>query len=106
MEKRKFPEPQPFSTQPRPPILLSQVQSRQIAAIGYDEATKTLAVQFCSRGPSHFYHYPDVEPEVHQAFMAADSKGNFFNTRLKHLPFEKYQAQVDGEQQEAARAGA
>ena len=90
MEKRKFPDPQPFSKEPRPPIKLALVHSRKIAAIGYDAATKTLAVQFNSRGPAAFYHYPNVEPETHQAFMDAESKGGFFNQHLQGLPFEKY----------------
>lgn len=104
MEKRKFPEPQPFATTPRPPILLAQVESHKIAAIGYEAASKTLAVQFCTRGPSHFYHYPNVEPELHQAFMAAESKGRFFGEHIQGLPFEKYPAQVSTDDKTAPAA--
>lgn len=101
MEKRKFPEPQPFSKAPRPQIMLAQIESHKIAAVGYDAATKTLAVQFCSRGPCHFYHYPNVEPEVHEAFMAAESKGKFFGQHIQGLPFEKFPAEVREDEPEA-----
>lgn len=91
-EARKFPEPQAFSEQPRPPIVLVPVDSSQVAAVGYDAGTKTLAVQF-KHGARAFYHYPNVEPETHAAFMASESKGIFFSEHIKALPFEKFPAE-------------
>lgn len=73
----------------RPDIALVPVQSNQVAAIGYDAATKTLAVTF-TRGAGAIYHYPDVEPETHEAFMGAESIGKFFGQHIKQLPFKKY----------------
>ena len=70
--EKKFPEPQPFSNRERPPIALEPVESNQVGAIGYDEATKVLAVQF-RRGARAIYHYPNVEPKLHSDFIAAEN---------------------------------
>lgn len=88
----KLPEPQPFSDKPRPPIALEPVESNQVGAIGYDEATKTLAVQF-KRGARAIYHYPNVERATFDAFKGAESIGGFFSQNPKALPFEKFQAE-------------
>jgi hypothetical protein len=87
-ETRKFPEPQAYSDKPRPAIPMTPVESSQVDRVGYDEPTKTLAVQF-KHGAKAIYHYPNVEPETHAAFMAAESKGVFFREHIKALPFEK-----------------
>lgn len=86
---KKFPEPAPFSKGKRPEIQLQGVKSSQVKAIGYDEDTKTLAVQF-QRGTGAVYHYPNVSPEQHQAFVNAESIGGHFGKHIKQLPFEKY----------------
>lgn len=80
--------PQAPSNRERPPIPLTPVKSSQVAAIGYDPASKTLAVTF-TRG-SHVYHYPEVSPETHLAFVGAKSIGSFFGQHIKPLPFEKF----------------
>lgn len=72
-------------------IPMTPVTSNQVAAVGYDAATKTLAVTF-TRGPGHVYQYPNVAPDVHADFMKADSKGTFFGKRIKTLPFKKFAA--------------
>lgn len=59
---------------------LVPVTSSQVKAIGYDQATKTLAIKFNSGG---VYHYDNVEPEKHTAFMAAESKGKFFGKEIR-----------------------
>jgi hypothetical protein len=87
---KTFTAPQPFSEEPYVAIPMTPVESHQIAAIGFDAATKTLAVTF-NRGTA-IYHYVDVEPTVHSAFMAADSKGGFFGQHVKPLPFKKFKA--------------
>ncbi len=87
--EKKFPEPQPFSDKPRPPIALEPVESNQVGAIGYDEGTKTLAVQF-KRGAKAIYHYPNVERATFEAFKGAESIGTYFGQNLKALPFEKF----------------
>ncbi len=81
--------PAQFSDKPRPPITMDPVESSQIAAIGYDPATKTLAVQF-KHGAGAIYHYPNFEPETFEALRAAESPGKFFGQHIKGLPFEKY----------------
>jgi hypothetical protein len=94
---RQFTAPAAFSDKPYTPIAMTPVESNQVKAIGYDPSTKTLAVTF-TRGPGHIYHYPNVSSELHADFMASESKGTFFGTHVKTLPFEKFPAQrVEGE---------
>jgi len=90
---KQFVEPQPFTEGECPAIPLTPVESNQVGAIGYDPETKTLAVVF-SRGIGSIYHYPDVEPETHAAFIGAESIGKFFGQHIKNLPFKKYPAPV------------
>ena len=59
--------------------LASPVNSSAIVRIAYSERGQKLFVTF-SAGT---YTYFDVPPEVHVAFMAAASKGAFFNTRIR-----------------------
>lgn len=88
-EARKFPEPQPFTEKTRPTIALQPVESSQVKAVGYDEASKTLAVQF-KHGAGAVYHYGGVSPELHQAFISAESMGKFHGQHIKPLAFEKF----------------
>lgn len=97
---KTYTPPQPYSTEPRPPIELTAVNSSQVKAIGYDPATKTLAVTF-TRGPGAIYHYPGVEPETFEAFKAAESIGTFFGQHIKHLPFEKFAPEQEPEEKAA-----
>lgn len=90
---KKFTEPQAFSENPRPPIALLPVDSHKLKAVGYDEATKTLAVQF--HYGNAIYHYPNVEPETHSAFIGAESLGRFFGEHIQTLPFEKFRAEPE-----------
>jgi hypothetical protein len=86
---KEYVAPAPFTDEPMPDIPLTPVTSNQVAAIGYDPLTKTLAVTF-ARGPGTVYHYPNVEPKVHADFMAAESIGKFFGAHIKALPFKKF----------------
>ena len=88
---KKFQAPAAFSKKDYVAIPMTPVQSNQVAAVGYDAATQTLAVTF-SRGPGNIYHYPNVPPDLHTQFMEAESKGSFFGQHIKALPFEKFQA--------------
>lgn len=71
-------------------IPLTPVTSSQIEAVGYDEASKTLAVQF-KKGS--VYHYANVPAEIYQSFSKAESLGRFFGTNIKahpdRFPFKK-----------------
>lgn len=87
----KFPAAAAFSDKAYTPIAMALVESNQVACIGYDAPTKTLAVQF-RRGLGHIYHYPDVEQETFDAFMTAESKSGFFKEHIKALAFDKFPA--------------
>ena len=98
---KTYPTPAAFADKPFVAIPMTPVQSNQVGAIGYDAATKILAVTF-TRGPGHIYHYPNVEEKTHAEFMSAESKGAFFGQHIKPLPFDKFQApkkDKEGEQQ-------
>lgn len=86
---KKLPEPAAFTDEQRPMIALDSVESNQVRAIGYDDATKTLAVTF-KNGAGAIYHYPDVPKETFDAFKSAESIGKFFGQHIKNLPFKKY----------------
>jgi hypothetical protein len=55
------------------------VRSSVIAAVGYDEETAVLEVQFTS---GDVYRYFAVPPSVHRALMEADSPGAYFNRHV------------------------
>ncbi len=65
-------------------IEMSAVESSQIAAIGHDPETNTLAIQFKNKGgPGATYHYDNVDVELFDRFRNADSKGTFFGKEIK-----------------------
>ena len=80
---------QAYTEGPRPNIALSPVVSSQVAAIGYDETTRTLAMTF-TRGEGAIYCYPNVSPETFAALKTAESIGVHFGKHIKPLPFLKY----------------
>jgi hypothetical protein len=89
----KFGPAQDYSDEPRPQIPLEPVVSNQVAAIGYDEATQTLAVTF-TRGTGAIYHYPLVSKDMFHAFKTAESIGTYFGQHIKQRPFTKYRAET------------
>ena len=63
-------------------IPLNPVTSSQIAALGYDDKTKTLAVRF--NGQNHkVYHFHDVPKTVFDGF-SKDSIGKHFNASVRN----------------------
>jgi len=56
------------------------VKSSNLNAIGYDQETETLVVEFKGGGR---YAYSDVPAEVFMAFQDADSAGKFFHREVK-----------------------
>jgi len=77
-------------------IEMTAVKSSQIAAIGHDPETNTLAIQFPSKsGTGSVYHYSNFTAEDFAAFSAAESKGAHFGKHIKPLaekfPFLKIQ---------------
>jgi hypothetical protein len=60
---------------------MKPVTSSNIKAIGYDPATKTLAVQFAHGG---LYHYSGVEQSVHDDLLKAKSIGGHFYKHVRN----------------------
>ena len=56
------------------------VESTTLATVGYDETRKLLQLEFCSRA---VYVYFGVPATVHQALLAAPSKGRYFNRTIR-----------------------
>lgn len=100
---KEFKPAQDFSEKSRPQIKLSPVDSSQVAGVGYDSESKTLAVQF-KYGLKAIYHYHEVEPQTYADFMADESKGVFFKEHIKPLPFEKFPAEPEPKAEEKAEA--
>ena len=81
-----------------PRIPLIDVQSSQIAAIGHDAETNTLAIRFHKgygrdQVPGSLYHYENFTAEDFEAFKAAESIGRHFGQHIKSCtekhPFTK-----------------
>lgn len=62
---------------------MKPVESSLITAIGYDEATETLRIEFKSGGA---YEYANVPKHVHEDMLASESVGKFFLRRIKGNP--------------------
>jgi hypothetical protein len=56
------------------------VESSVIGEVGYSESSRTLEILFRS-GAIYLYYF--VPQDVHDALMAADSKGTYFNKQIK-----------------------
>lgn len=66
---------------------LTPVTSSNVAAVGYDDETKTLQVQF--KG-GETYNYFGVPQELYDNLLNAESVGGFLNTYIKpHFRMEK-----------------
>ena len=68
------------------PLKLCVPKSSNVHKYGYDEPSKTLAVQFV--GGTKVHHYAGVLPEQFAAFDKAESKGRFHAEHFKGLPFK------------------
>lgn len=56
------------------------VTSTMIDRVGYDEKKKILEVRFVKKGA--WYRYFDVEKEVYEALLAAESKGTLMHEQI------------------------
>lgn len=83
--------PAAFSDEPYREIPMAQVDSSQVACIGHCPDTNTLAVQF-KHGAGAIYHYGNISPEQHLAFLNSESIGKHFGQHIKNLPFKKFPA--------------
>lgn len=85
----------------KPAITMQPVVSSQLAAIGHDAESNTLAIQFASKSdPGSLYHYRNFTAEDFAAFAAADSVGKHFYAHIKPFadkhPYEKIAAPAEG----------
>lgn len=63
------------------------VSSSNISAIGYDEDSQVLEVEFINGG---VYSYSSVPAGEYDGFVNADSKGKYFHANIKdRYPFIK-----------------
>ena len=67
------------------------VDSSNVRAVGYGEADKILVVEFkpSPKDPTQTrpkYRVSPVEPKLHAAFMAAESKGGFYQANFARNP--------------------
>lgn len=64
---------------------MTDVLSTTLATVGYDEARQVWQLEFCSRA---LYQYRGVPRAVHEALLAAPSKGRYFNRAIRgRFPF-------------------
>lgn len=56
------------------------VVSTSIVSVGFDADIETLEIEFIS---GSVYRYRNVEEDVYERFLAAPSKGRFFNEHIK-----------------------
>ncbi|MGH8908310.1 MAG: KTSC domain-containing protein [Egibacteraceae bacterium] len=73
---------------------MKAVKSSNIAEIGYDPKTNTLAVKFNGNGRT--YHYPNVKQDVFDKFSKAESIGGHFAEHIR--------PKFKGERQEEKKA--
>lgn len=63
---------------------MHEVDSEAIAAIGYDPDTRQLHVAFVDTG---LYVYDDVDEDLYDGLLHAESKGSYFNLEIKPRGF-------------------
>ena len=59
---------------------MAPVVSSNVAQVGYDLATQTLAVQF--KAGAKVYHYANVPPDVYEEMGKAESVGRFIGAHI------------------------
>lgn len=63
---------------------MHEVDSEAIAAVGYERATRRLHVRFVDTG---LYVYDDVDEDLYEGLLHAESKGSYFNLEIKPRGF-------------------
>ncbi len=61
--------------------MVSTPESTCFSEVGYDEAENTLVVTFRDSGSTYAYY--DVSSSVWSEFIAAESKGSYYNKKIK-----------------------
>lgn len=64
---------------------MHKVTSSQIAEIGHDPKTNTLAIRFHGRGkvPGGLYHYAGFDAKKFEQFKASESLGKYLGAHIK-----------------------
>ena len=82
---------------------LHPIESSMIQALGYDPATRTLAVQFTAHtivAGGDLWHYADVPEAAYELLRGADSVGQAFGRhirgRYKGVKQPRAEEEVDG----------
>jgi hypothetical protein len=66
---------------------ITAVESATLAALAYDDANEILQLEFRSRA---IYRYFGVPAPVHEALLAAPSKGEYFNRAIRgRFPYSR-----------------
>ena len=60
---------------------VTRVESSTLATVGYDHDHELLRLEFCS---GVVYQYFAVPAAVHEALLAAASKGSYFNRAIRN----------------------
>lgn len=61
-------------------MTMQPVSSSNLAAVGYDPETQTLAIEFKSGGT---YEYYDVPQQVFDGLLSAGSLGQYFQSNIR-----------------------
>jgi hypothetical protein len=64
-------------------MLLVPVISSNLAAIGYDEISGEMQIQFLN---GRIYSYQNVPPDVYMGLVNAPSKGQYFGAMIRNQP--------------------
>lgn len=78
------------------PVKMHHVESSAIEAVGYDPENCLLHVRFKQTG---LYTYRNVPPDVFREFLAASSKGRFYNQYIRNA-YKYYRRIEPGEDDE------
>ena len=88
-------------------IALIPVTSSQLAAVGYDEETCELVIEFSGSGRTRnaIYSHQGVPPELARGLLAAASPGAFFHQHIRQGPFRYRRHESGALQDEEPHSG-
>lgn len=73
---------------------MNPIKSSTIKGADYDDATKTLTIEFKNGGT---YQYKDVPRTIHSELLFASSAGKYFHANIRNTyPGTKVKEQPDG----------
>jgi KTSC domain len=59
---------------------MQSVRSSAISAVGYDETTRRMKIQFTSTGT---YEFCNVPRHIYEGLLSASSKGTYYNNYIR-----------------------